>query len=215
MTRGMYSPFPRRKPRMAAPCKHPLCPPPRPVPTRNPKKLQRKRHYHRERHLAVYPASSTDAMKGGAGRKSRWLSSPPSPSSTSAYSRSSLSDTSLPLSSSPPTPSRGTILPTSVVVRKSSTAWLHLGSAKSSWAFHRDLRPPVSSHTFHSTFCCFLHLWHPFKRCSLVCLGCGHHQHWAVGLDLVQCRYSPVRACPCIPLAFFCSDVDRSHASNE
>ena len=128
MTRGMYSPFPRRKLRMAAPCKHPLCPPPRPVPTRNPKKLQRKRHYHRERHLAVYPVSSADAMKGGAGRKSRWLSSPPS--STSACSRSSPSDTSLPLSSSPPTPSRGTILPTSVVVRKSSTAWLHLGSAK-------------------------------------------------------------------------------------
>jgi len=26
--------------------------------------------------------------------------------------------------------------------------------------------------------------------------GTGHHQHWAVGRTLVQCKYCPVRACP-------------------
>jgi len=192
----MYSPFPRRKPRMAAQCKHPGA--------LNPGLSQRKLMWTKEKtkEIAASPYSPTDAMKGGMGRNK---GSPHGPSASASAlhssscswrSRSSHSDASLPSISSLSSAGR-TIFPTSVAMRNLNTTSLHLGSAKSSCAFHRNLPPPVSSQTsFYSTFCCFLHLGHPFRSCSLVCLGWGHHQHWAVCLALVQCRYSPVRAGP-------------------
>jgi len=79
-------------------------------------------------------------------------------SSRSRRSRSSHSDTSLPAF---PSSLGGTSLPTSVVVRKSSTAWLHLLSVISSRIFHRLFHRPVSFLTFdHRIFCWPLHLGH-------------------------------------------------------
>jgi len=89
--------------------------------------------------VTVPYSASADAMKVGVGRKSGGSSTSIPNASASALlssSRSVLSwsfhsDTSLLVSSS----TAGTVFPTSVEVRKSSTARLHLWSAKSSWAF--------------------------------------------------------------------------------
>jgi len=72
----------------------------------------------------------------------------------------------------PPSPSfsGGTSLPTSVVERKSSTAWLHRSSAGRSRIYHRFLRLPLSFPTSaHKIFCCPLHLQHSLKSWS-ICL---------------------------------------------
>jgi len=144
-------------------------------------------------------SSSADAMREGVGRNSGRSSPAPdhpaAPSSSasascstsrSRRSRSSHSDARLPASSS----SRGgTSLPTSVQVRKSSTACPHLLSASRSRIFHRLFHLPVSFYTSaHRIFCSIFHSGHTLKRWSLVCVGHWHHQHWAVGQNLAQCR---------------------------
>jgi len=109
--------------------------------------------------------------------------SPPRSSYRSRRSRSSHSDTSIPASSSSST--GGTSLPTSVAVRKSSTAFPHLLSPSRSQIFQRPLHLPVSFCTSaQRTFCCTFHSGHALKRWSLVCEGHLHHQHWASGRTL-------------------------------
>jgi len=92
-------------------------------------------------------------------------------SSRSQYSRSSHSDASLPSLSS-----ASTFLPTSVALRKSSAAWLHLASARRSRIFHRLFHLPVSFHTSaHSIFCWAFCSGHSLKRCSRVWFWYRHH----------------------------------------
>jgi len=147
-------------------------------------------------------------MNGGVGRNSG--SSSPSPLQSTAPSasasptrsscrsrrfRSSHSDTSLPASS--PSSTGGTSLPTSEEERKSSTARPHISSASRSRTVQLIFHLLVSfSTSAHRTFCCTFHSGHTLKRWSLVCEGHLHHQHWASGRTLAQCRYCPARACP-------------------
>jgi len=110
---------------VTARCKLPLCPPPSP-----PERLLRTKEIDkgtdRRKPPPVSYSSPADAMKGGVGRNSGSSPAPSASASTlrsssrSRRSRSSHSDTSLPASASPP--AGGTILPTSVAVRKSSSA---------------------------------------------------------------------------------------------
>jgi len=136
------------------------------------------------------------AMKSGVGRNSGVppspVSSAPAPCS-SRHSRTSSSDTALTASSSA---SAGTRLPTSVADRKSSTARLHLPSARRSRTFHRPFRLPVSFFaSAHKIFCCGFHSGHSLKRWSRVCVRYRHHQHCGVDRFFVL-RYCPVRQCP-------------------
>jgi len=81
--------------------------------------------------------------------------------------------------------SAGTRLPTSVAARKSSTARLHLPSARRSFTFHRSFHLPVSFFTSaHRIFCCGFHSGHSLRY--------RHHQHCGVGRFFVQLRYCPV-----------------------
>jgi len=144
---------------------------------------------------------------GGRGQEQRSSSPAPEPptapnssasascsSSCSRRSQCSHSDTWLP---APSSSTGGTSLPTSVTVRKSSTAFPHVLSARRSRIFHWLFHLPVSICTSaHCTFCCNFHSGHTLKRWSLVCEGHLHHQHWASGRTLAQCRYCPVRAWP-------------------
>jgi len=147
---------------MAARCKLPFCPPPWPAPKRlwcAPRKSHRKRiEQEKEQKKArpvPYSSSPADALKEGVGRNSG--SSSPAPNSPAAASSSasaslssprsrrsltSYSDASLPASSA-----AGTLLPTSVVERKSRIAWLHVPPAKRSRIFHRLFHLPVSFDT--------------------------------------------------------------------
>ena len=69
-------------------------------------------------------------------------------------------------------PSTGTRLPTSVEAKKSSTARLHLSSARRSRIFHRSFHLPVSLRTsVHRIFCCGFHFGHALKRCARVWFG--------------------------------------------
>jgi len=117
----------------------------------------------------------------------------PPPSCSPSHSRTSSSDTALTASSSSPGTPR---LPTSVAVRKSSTARLHLPSARRSRTFHRSFHLPVSFFTSaHRIFCCGFHSGHSLKRWSRVCVRYRHHQHCGVVRFFVQLRYCPVRQC--------------------
>ena len=121
-----------------------------------------------------------DAMKSGVGKNSGGSSPALGPSA-----RSSASDTSLTASSS----SAGTRLPTSVEERKSSTARLHLPSARRSRIFHRSFHLPVSFFTSaHRTFGSGFHSGYSLKRCSRVWCGYRHHQHCGVARLFVQLR---------------------------
>jgi len=75
--------------------------------------------------------------------------------SLSLHPLRSQSDASLPAS-----PPAGTSLPTSVVEWKSSTAWLHLTSARRSRILSRLFPFPLSSRTSaHRIFCWAFYLW--------------------------------------------------------
>jgi hypothetical protein len=89
-----------------------------------------------------------------------------------------------------------THLHTSVVERKSGTAWLHLPSARSR-IFNQSFPLPVSLRTSaHRTYC-WAFQWGQFlKTCFRVCVLYGHHQHLAVDWFPVHFRYWPVRQCP-------------------
>ena len=113
-------------------------------------------------------AVPADAMKSGVGRNSGVLPAPgssaPAPCSSS-HSRTSSSDTSLTVSPH----SAGTLLPTSVGVRKSSTTRPHLSSARRPRIFHRSFPFPVSFRTSaHRIFCWAFYSGHTLKRCSRV-----------------------------------------------
>jgi len=146
-------------------------------------------------------SSSADARKAGVRRNRGSLTSAPSlsvsaslSSSRSLLSRTSHSDASHCASSS--TGARAS-LPISVVDRKSSTALLHLSSARRSRIGNQLLPLPVSFHTtFHSTFCCSFHCPQFLKTCSLVCSLHLHHQHCADVRFSVHSKYCPVRQCP-------------------
>jgi len=208
MTAYILSGFPVRSPRGGGSLQAPLCPPPGLSPEIGdaPKEIDKGEN---KRHARSVPYSSpAAAMNGGVGRNSgsstpSLISSPApgasaSPSHSSCRyhrSRSSHSDTSLAASSS--FFRGGTSLPTSVEERKSSTACPHLSSAIRSRTVHPLFRLLVSfSTSSHRVFCCVFHSGHTLKRWSLVCEGHLHHQHWASGRTLAQCRYCPVRACP-------------------
>jgi len=139
----------------------------------------------KERTAYTVPA---DAMKSGVGRNSG--DSPPAPGSSapapcsSIHSRTSSSDTALTASSSA---SAGTLLPTSVEERKSSTARLHPASARRSRAFYLSFYLPVSFLTSaHRIFCCGFHSGHSLRRWSRVCVRYRHHRHCGVGRLVVQ-----------------------------
>ena len=152
MAAYIFSRFPVRSPREAARCKLPFALRPGSVPRKN--RYAPKKETKRKRKKSVtVPYSRADAMNGGVGKNSG--GSFPAPASSSApsasasallscscsiLSRSSHSDASLPASSS----TAGTIFPTSVEVRKSSTTRLHLSSAKRSRILHRLFHRPVS-----------------------------------------------------------------------
>ena len=157
----MYSPFPVRCPRGDGMLQAPLCPPPWPVPER----CDTRQGNNKERDKGK--RQRKDDMKSGVGRSSG-DDSLPAPGSTascpSSHSRSSASDSSLTTSSS-----AGTCLPTPVEERKSSTARLHLSSARRSRIFHRSFHLPVSFLTFaHRIFCWASHSGQSLKRCSRV-----------------------------------------------
>jgi len=120
--------------------------------------------------------------KEGVGRNSSSSSPTPSSSMAPSYSVSAScssscsrhswsfhSDVSLLVS---PSGSGGTRLPTSVVERKSSTAYPHLPSASRSLTvyllFHRLVSFITSTHRI---FCCIFHSGYTLKRLSLVCKG--------------------------------------------
>jgi len=116
----------------------------------------------------AYPSPSV-AVKSGVGRDSGISPAPrssaPAPCSPNR-SRSSASDTSLTASSS-----AGTRLPTSVEVMMSSTAWLHLSSARRSRTFHRLFHLFVSLNTSAPRiFCCGFHSGYSLKRRFRVCV---------------------------------------------
>ena len=138
-------------------------------------------------------------MTGDVGRNSSSSSTAPNSapsytvslsSSRSQHSRSSPSGASLPASSS-----ATTRLPTSVAVRKSSTAWLHLSSAvsaKRSRIFHRSFHLPVSLRTSgYRIFCWAFHSGHTLKRCSRVWIGYRHHQRLRGGPNLRPIEVPP------------------------
>jgi len=176
----------------AARCKLPfaLRPGPSQEDVRRTKEITKERQREEQRKPSPRPYSSpADAMKGGVGGNSG--SSSPAPKAPAAPPALP------PAPGAPEAPSLtphsrrrgGTSLPTSVE-RKSSTARLHLSSARRSRIFHRPFHLPVSFFTSaHSTFCWAFHSGHTLKRCSRVWVGYRHHQHSGVGWFLVQLRY--------------------------
>jgi len=194
---------------VAARCKHPFLPSAQACPENvwcAPRRLQKKgtkeksERVEQRKKEGKTPAYTVpaDAMKSGVGRNNG--GSPPAPGSSvpgpcsSSHSRTSSCDTALTASSSA---SAGTRLPTSIEERKSSTARLHLPSARRSRTFYRSFHLPVSFFTSaHRIFCCGFHSGHSLKRWSQVCVRYRHHQHYGVGQLFVQLRYCPVRQCP-------------------
>jgi len=87
-----------------------------------------------------------------------------------------------------------------VAVRKPSTAWLHLSSARRSRIFHRLFHLPGSFRTSaYRIFCWAFHSGHTLNGWSLVCDGNWHHQHWAVGelsplASTIRCGSAPLSA---------------------
>jgi len=108
---------------------------------------QRKKHIGEASPDPPPQAVPADAMKSGVGKNSGGSSpvsgsSAPAPCSSS-HSRTSSPDTALTTSSST---SAGARLPTSVEERKSSTARLHLPSARRSRTFHWPFHPGFPLH---------------------------------------------------------------------
>ena len=90
-----------------------------------------------------------------------------------------------------------TLLPTSVVRRKSKMAPVHRSSANRSRIAWQSFPFPVSFRTSaHRTFCCRFHLLQCLNNCSLVCVRYWHHPQAALSAFFVHSRYCPVRQCP-------------------
>jgi len=180
----MYSPFPVRCPRSGGSLQAPLLPSAQACPENvwcAPRRLQKEGtkekkservEQRKRRRNKPCLHRSCGRHEVGCGQEQRRFppksgSSVPAPCSSS-HSRTSSSDTALTASSSA---SAGTRLPTSVEERKSSTARLHLPSARRSRTFHRPFHLPVSFFTSaHRIFCCGLHSGHSLKRWSRVCV---------------------------------------------
>ena len=105
-----------------------------------------------------------------------------------------------------PSPSSATggpdVLPTSVVARKTRTAWLHR-SASSSAVLVRSL-PRVGPGSYLASpktaaqrdFCWHRHCGWFLNRCSRVWMLYWHHQHFTSGRLAVHWRYCPVMQWP-------------------
>jgi len=90
-----------------------------------------------------------------------------------------------------------TLLPTSVVRKKSRMALVHRSSANRSRIAWLSFPFPVSFRTSaHRTFYCHFHFLQCLNKCSLVCVRYWHHPQAALSAFLVHSRYCPVRQCP-------------------
>jgi len=90
-----------------------------------------------------------------------------------------------------------TLLPTSVVRKKSRMALVHRSSANRSRIAWLSFPFPVSFCTSaHRTFCCRFHFLQCLNKCSLVCVRYWHHPQAALYAFFVHSRYCPVRQCP-------------------
>jgi len=200
MAAYIFDRFPAAVRAMAARCKLPFAIRPglSQEDRRRPKEMTKERQEGNTPHSH---SSSLDTRKAGMGRN--WGSSISTPSlsvsaslssSRSLLSQTSHSDASLCASSST---GAGASLPTSVVDRKSSTALLHLSSARRSRIGNRLLPLPVYFHSsFHSTFCRSFHCPQFLKTCSLVGSLQLHHQHCTEVRFSVHSKYCPVRQYP-------------------
>ena len=158
----------------------PLYPRPRHIPKKKKEKRANQGNYKgkKQRKSVACPLLLPRGCHEIGCRISGDSSLPPFPSAptprSSSHSRTSASDTSLTVASS----SAGTLLPTSVEVRKSSTARLHLLCARSSRILHRLFLLPVPFRTSsHRTVCCGFHSGHSLKRWSRVYVRYWHQQH--------------------------------------